>query len=167
MHLHDIKTLYAFNYWAKKRIMEIVETLSFDQCRKDMGSSHGGIRGTLVHTMGAEEVWLKRWKGETTTGLPKEDDFQTIESLADRWKTIETNVLRFCEELKSDDDIMRRFEYKDLKGNAYTAILYQAMQHLVNHSSYHRGQIVTLLRQQGMRPVATDLIAFYREHHPT
>jgi uncharacterized damage-inducible protein DinB len=41
--------------------------------------------------------------------------------------------------------------------------LWQALQHLVNHGSYHRGQVTTMLRQVGAGPVSTDLIVFYRE----
>lgn len=167
MHLNDIRTLYDFNYWAKKRIMEVVGTLSSEQYCKDMGSSHGGIRGTLVHTMGAEEIWLKRWKGETISSFAKEGDFPDLTSLTSRWAIVERDILHFCEALAGDEAIQKRFEYKDLRGNAYSSVLYEAMQHLVNHSTYHRGQVVTMLRQAGAKPVATDLIAYYREIHST
>ena len=163
MQLHDIQTLYAFNFWATKRIMGIVATVPADEFSKDMASSHGGIRGTLVHTMGAEEIWLKRWKGETITGGLREIDYPAFGILAAKWEQVEREILHFCASLKSDADIHRVFDYKDLKGNPYTSILSEAMQHLVNHSTYHRGQVVTMLRQAGVKPIATDMIAFYRE----
>ncbi len=163
MHLDDIQTLYEFNYWAKHRTLGVIETISPEQYLKDMGSSHGGIHGTLVHTMGAEEVWLKRWKHEPVTGISKPEEFPTFESLVNRWEMVEMGVLGFCHMLRADADILRTCEYKDLKGNTYSQPLYQLMQHLVNHSSYHRGQVVTLLRQIGAKPVATDLVRFFGE----
>ena len=163
MTLQDIRTLYEFNYWANNKLFTVLRTLMPEQFTKDMGSSHGGIRGTLVHAMGAEEIWMKRWRGEATTGLPKEEEFQNIDLLLLRWADIEKKVRSFCDGLKSDEDIGRSFDYKDLKGNPHTSVLAHAMQHLVNHTTYHRGQIVTLLRQLGVKPVSTDMIAFYRE----
>ena len=71
-------------------------------------------------------------------------------------------VLGFCHMLKSDEDIRRVVQYKDPKGNQYSQVLYQLMQHLINHSSYHRGQVVAMLRQLGAKPVALDMIVYFR-----
>jgi uncharacterized damage-inducible protein DinB len=163
MHLNDIRILFEFNYWAKERMLSIVKTVPTDIYLKDLGSSHGGIHGTLVHMAGAEEVWMKRWKNERTTGLPKPEEFPSFESLANHWNLIETAVSEFCNKLYTDEDIYKSFSYSDLKGNTFTQPLYQSMQHLVNHSTYHRGQVVTMLRQTGISPVGTDLITFYRQ----
>ena len=60
-------------------------------------------------------------------------------------------------------DLDRKIEYKTLKFGVYKNPLWQSMQHVVNHGSYHRGQVTTLLRQLGAQPVLTDLMHFYRE----
>jgi uncharacterized damage-inducible protein DinB len=163
MHVSDIHVLYEFNYWAKSRMLGVVETLTPEQFMKDFGSSHGGIQGTLVHSMGAEDIWLKRWKGESPTSFYSAKDFPTFESLMNQWDMVEHQMMGFCHMLKTDDDIKKSVNYKDLKGNEYTQPLWQMMQHLVNHSTYHRGQITSMLRQLGVKPVGTDLIMFYRE----
>ena len=143
MQVADIHLLYKFTFWATKRIMEVVATLPPEEYAKDRSSSHGGIRGTLIHTMGAEEIWLKRWKGEIIAGAAKESDYPTFVELAGKWADVEHGILSFCRELTTDADVHRTFSYKDLKGNPYSSMLYEAMQHLVNHSTYHRGQVVT------------------------
>ena len=163
MHIQDIHSLYDFNYWANHRILNIIETLSHEQFSKDLSSSHGGIHGTLFHQMGAEEIWLKRWKGVSPAIFSKAEDYQTFENLKQHWDMVEHEMLGFCHMLKSDDDIRKVISYEDLKGNEYSQPLFQLMQHLVNHSTYHRGQIVTMLRQLGVKPVATDFVAFLRE----
>jgi uncharacterized damage-inducible protein DinB len=163
MTIAEIRTLYEYNYWAKARIMNVVETLSHDQFTKNLGSSHGGVHGTLVHIMGAEEIWLKRWQGTSPSSFYKAEDFPTFDAVENHWKMVEHEMMGYCHMLKTENDIQRVVTYKDLKGNQYSQLLWQAMQHLVNHSTYHRGQVVTMLRQLGVKPIGTDLITFYRE----
>jgi uncharacterized damage-inducible protein DinB len=163
MNLSDIHFLYEFNFWAKDRILGIVETLTPEQFTHDFHSSHGGVQGTLVHTMGAEEIWLMRWKGDSPASGRKPEDFPTVESLSNRWEMAAMEILGFCHTLKKDRDLERMLSYYDFAGNSRSEPLGIAMQHLVNHSTYHRGQVVTMLRQLGVKPVATDLITYYRE----
>jgi len=163
MHLLDIHNLYEYNYWAKNRILGIVESLTHEQFTKDLGSSHGGIHGTLVHIMAAEEIWLKRWKGESPSGLRKPEEFATFDTMSDHWDMVEHEMMGFCHMLKSDEDVGKIVVYKTTDGTSYSQPLFQLMQHLANHSTYHRGQVVTMLRQLGVKPIGTDLITFYRQ----
>ncbi|HXG37612.1 MAG TPA: DinB family protein [Bacteroidota bacterium] len=161
MNLHDIRTLFAFDQWATDRILDIVATLSEEQYVKNMNSSHGGVRGTLVHYYGAEWIWLERWKGTSPTALIKEEDIPTFPRLREKWTALRQELNQFVNTL-TEEQLQSPLTYNDLKGNQYTQPLWQQMQHLINHSTYHRGQVVTLLRQLGVKPVATDLIAYYR-----
>jgi uncharacterized damage-inducible protein DinB len=161
MTLQDIRTLYEYNYWAKSRIMEVVESLTPEQYVRDMKSSYGGIQGTLVHIVGAEEIWVRRWKGDSPTRLAILEEMPNLEKLSEHWDMIEHEITGFCHMLKTDDDLARPFSFKDFKGNPRTLVLGQAMQHLVNHSSYHRGQVVTMLRQLDVKPAGTDMSSFY------
>ena len=163
MHLQDIHNLYEYNYWANHRLLEVVETVPHEQFIKDLGSSHGGIHGTLVHIMGAEEIWLKRWKGDSPSSFYSAADFPTFDVLSNHWEMVEMEMMGFCHMLKTEADIQKIITYKDLKGNAYSQPLWQLMQHLANHSTYHRGQVVTMLRQVGVKPVGTDLVTYFRQ----
>lgn len=161
MTLSDIKDLFAFDQWATERMLEIVAALPEEQYARNLNSSHGGIRGTLVHSYGAERIWLERWRGSNPTTLVTEEEVPTFGQLKEKWTTLRGELNRFLESL-TEEHLQSAHTYKDLKGNQYTQPLWQQMQHLVNHSTYHRGQVVTMLRQLGVRPVATDLIAYYR-----
>ena len=163
MHLNDIHNLYEYNYWANHQLLGVVEILTHEQFTKDLGSSHGGIHGTLVHIMGAEEIWLKRWKEESPSTFYTKEKFPTFDALSDHWDMVEHEMIGFCHILKMEEDIAKTVTYKDLKGNQYSQSLWQLMQHLANHSTYHRGQVVTMLRQLGVKPVGTDLVTFYRQ----
>ncbi|HEY5615455.1 MAG TPA: DinB family protein [Bacteroidota bacterium] len=162
MTLNDIKILFDFDKWATNRILEIVATLPEDLYSKSLNSSHGGIRGTLVHTFSADWVWLERWKGNNPTVFIKEEDIPTFPLLNERWAKLRNDMDGFVASL-NEEKIQAGLSYKDMKGNPYTQLLWQQMQHLINHSTYHRGQVVTMLRQVGVKPVATDLIAYYRQ----
>ncbi len=162
MNVKEIQTLFDFDKWATNRILEIVAALNDDQYGRNLNSSHGGVRGTLVHTYGADRIWLERWKGTSPTALIKEEDIASFQSLQERWSSLRVQMDQFSQSL-TEEKLQSPLSYKDLKGNAYSQILWQQMQHLINHSTYHRGQVVTMLRQLGVKPVATDLIAYYRQ----
>ena len=163
MQTSDLHSLYAFNSWANARVLEAVRALTPEQYTKDLHSSHGGVHGTIVHTMGAEEIWLKRWNGDSPSQFYSPADFPTFESVRQRWTELDRSLVAFSRSLREDGQIGSVIAYTDLKGNPYSQPLWQLMQHLVNHSTYHRGQVVTMLRQLGAKAAATDLVAFYRQ----
>ena len=85
----DAVRLFDYSVWANHKIMRVVATLPVDDYKRDLKSSHGGVRGTLVHTMSAEWVWLERWKGVSPTRMFDEGEFPDIVALRDRWTLIE------------------------------------------------------------------------------
>ena len=56
-------------------------------------------------------------------------------------------------------------EYRNFKGDPFSSRLWPLVQHVTNHGSYHRGQVAVFLRQLGLKPPTTDLVAFDRERH--
>jgi len=110
---------------------------------------------------GAERVWFARWTGKGQNALP--EGVLSQAGLRERWTILHNEMLEFAGSL-TDEKLQASFAYRDLKGNPYAQPLWQQMQHLANHSTYHRGQITTMLRQVGATPVPTDLIAYYRQH---
>ena len=158
----EMRVLYDYNAWANHRSIEAVSALSTEQFVKPMGSSFGSVRDTLAHIYGGEWIWLERFQGRSPSSLPDTTQFQDMASLRERWDELEVRLLGFVRGL-SQADLERTFEYKTLKFGVYHNPLWESMQHLVNHGSYHRGQVTTLLRQLGAQPIATDLMHFYRE----
>lgn len=157
----DARTLYAYDAWANRRLLDACAALTPEQFTKDLGSSFRSVRDTMAHIMGAEALWLERFQGRTAT-LASGDQFPDLTSLRARWAEVERNLLAYVGGL-SAGDLERSFDYRDLKGNPHTSLLWQTLQHVANHSTYHRGQVTTLFRQLGAKPIATDLIGFYRE----
>jgi uncharacterized damage-inducible protein DinB len=157
----DARTLYAYDAWANRRLLDACAALAPEQFTKDLGSSFRSVRDTMAHIMGAEWLWLERFQGRTAR-LPSGDQFPDLASLRTRWTEVERDLLAYVGGL-SAADLERSFDYWDMKGNPHTSVLWQTLQHVANHSTYHRGQVTTLLRQLGAKPIGTDLIGFYRE----
>jgi uncharacterized damage-inducible protein DinB len=158
----EMLVLYEFNAWANRRMLGAVAAVKQEEFLRPMGSSFGSLRDTTAHIYGAEWVWLERFQGRSPASLPDGAEFQDVASLREKWAELEARLHKFAGSL-TQDDLNRVMEYKTLKFGAYSNPLWQSMQHVVNHGTYHRGQITTLLRQLGAQPVLTDLMHFYRE----
>lgn len=158
----DMRALYEFNAWANHRSLEAASELPAEKFVQPMGSSFGSVRDTLAHIYGAEWIWLERFQGRSPASLPDAAQFADAASLRERWTEFEPRLLGFVRGL-AQADLDRVMEYKTLKFGVYSNPLWQSMQHVVNHGSYHRGQVTTLLRQLGAQPILTDLMHFYRE----
>jgi uncharacterized damage-inducible protein DinB len=159
----DLRTLLDFHYWARDRILDAVEPLMPEQFTRDLGNSFRSIRDTLAHTYGAEWVWYSRWQGVSPTAFQPFDRFGDVATIRTAWTEHEKKVRAFVAGL-DEDGINRRFDYTLFNGTASTSVFWQMLQHVVNHGTYHRGQVTTMLRQLGAAPPkSTDLIAFYRE----
>jgi uncharacterized damage-inducible protein DinB len=159
----DLKTLLDFHYWALDRVLEATAALPPDQYTRDLGGSFKSVRDTLVHLYSAEWAWYQRWHGTSPTAMLRFDDYPDVETLRHAWTSHQQKMRAYVESL-GEADITRVINYRLLSGQSGASPFWQMVQHMVNHGSYHRGQVTTLLRQLGAKPPASvDLITYYRE----
>jgi uncharacterized damage-inducible protein DinB len=158
----DIRFLYDYNAWANRRSLDSAATLTVEQFTKPLGSSFSSVRDTLAHIWGCEWLWLERFHGRSPAYLPDVGQFHEISGLQTRWQEDERRLNEFVARV-TQDDLNGLHEYRTLNFGQYNNPLWLSMQHLVNHGTYHRGQITTMLRQLSAKPLSTDLIHFYRE----
>jgi len=164
MTLQDLKTLLDFHYWARDRMLDAADKLTPEQFTRDMGSSFKSIRDTLAHLYSAEWAWYQRWQGTSPTAALPFEQFPDVATIRQEWSTLESNMRGFLD-TRTDGDITRVIEYRMLNGTPGSSPLWQMVQHIVNHGSYHRGQLTTMYRQLGAEPAkSVDLIRYYREH---
>jgi uncharacterized damage-inducible protein DinB len=152
--------LYEYNAWANRRMLEACAALSDEQFTRNLGSSFPSARDTVAHILWAEWLWLERWQGRSP-GPPASESLD-LAGLRARWEDVESARDKFIAGLASDD-LARMYEFRTTKGVIYPSALWQAMQHVANHGTYHRGQVATMLRQLGAKANFTDLIYFYRQ----
>jgi uncharacterized damage-inducible protein DinB len=125
------------------------------------------VLDTLVHVYSAEWIWHRRWQGESPSAHVDTSQFVSIAALREAWLALEQQVRRFVEGL-DPDDLSRMLDYKLMNGQPFTSPYWQMIVHLVNHGTYHRGQVATMIRQLGAKPAdSTDMIVFFREHSVT
>jgi len=158
----DARTLFAYDAWANRRMLDACAALAPEQFTRDLGSSFRSVRDTMAHILGAQWIWLERFHGRSHPALLNGDQFPDLVSLRARWMQFEGELLSYVGGLSSAD-LERSFDYRDMKGNPHSNLLWQTLQHLANHGTYHRGQVTTMFRQLGAKPVGTDMIGFYRE----
>jgi uncharacterized damage-inducible protein DinB len=163
VNLTDLSTLLDYHYWARDRVLDAAAQLTPEQFTRDLGSSFKSVRDTLAHTYSAEWAWYSRWQGTSPTALLPFDQFPDVATLRQAWTEHETRVRAFVAGL-GEAGVGKVFEFRMLSGQLASSPFWQMLQHVVNHASYHRGQVTTMLRQLGAQPgKSMDMIAFYRD----
>ncbi|HEY6929531.1 MAG TPA: DinB family protein [Thermoanaerobaculia bacterium] len=155
----EVAKLLGYNRWANGRTLESVAPLTQDEIDRKLGGSFSSVRETLVHIYGAEWIWLERWRGTSPKGLPSPDELKTLAGLQERWANVEEERSMFARGL-SDERLVESISYFNLAGEGRKNRLGELFVHVVNHSSYHRGQVATMLRQLGRKPLSTDYVLY-------
>jgi uncharacterized damage-inducible protein DinB len=169
----DIQLLYEYDRWANNRVLQAASALTAEQFTRDLGGSFRSVRDTLVHIVGGEWIWLAYWK-ETShssaflTGLRKRRDalfnpdaFPTVAVVQLKWAEIEKEQVEFVN-LVTNESLEKMLSFRKTQIR-----LAHLMQHLANHSTYHRGQITLMMRQLETEPLATDFHVFLVESRET
>lgn len=163
MTYDDLRLLMDYNYWARDRLLDAVSTITLEQFIRPMGNSFNSVRDTVAHICAAERIWITRLQGEKPQGIQKPDRLPDIDAARKEWAELEGAMREQLARL-GPEAVERTIEYQDLRGNDQSDVLWQVLQHVVNHGTYHRGQITTMLRQlDAAPPKSMDMIVFHRE----
>ena len=170
MNQSDIKHLFDYTEWANGLAVNAVTELSDENLRRDVGISHASIFGTLLHMAGAEWIWLERWHGRSPAGkeawsLWKTESCADLATLNERWRDLVDRRANFVSAL-DEAQLQAEMPFKLLSGDASSMRLVDQMQHVVNHATLHRGQVVGMIRQLGIAPPSTDLLFYLRREIP-
>lgn len=153
------RELYDYNWWARDRQLDACAALTPEQFVRPVGGSFPAVRDTLAHLVAGEWLYLERWQGRSPTALPPAAEFPTLDSIRERWRGIEGQLRSVLTRL-DDNELARSITYTNIRGQTRTLAMWQMMYHLLNHQSYHRGQVTSQLRQLGAAPVAVDFYVY-------
>lgn len=166
MNQEYIQRLLNYTEWANELALDAAAKLPNEDLCRNVGISHGSIFGTLLHMAGAEWIWLERWHGRSPAKAEAWAKWTTevcadLPALKERWSQLCDQRTAFVAEL-DDARLNQDLAFKLLSGDPSSMRLIDQMQHVVNHATMHRGQIVGMIRQLGIDPPATDLIFYLR-----
>ena len=165
----DIGLLYEYDRWASNRVFEACSALSTEQFTRDLGGSFCSLRDTLVHIVAGQWGWLQYCKEPSpTTAFLEEliarrkvlfdpNAFPELAAVGKKWAEVEKEQIEFVA-LLTDERLERMLPVRKSQVK-----LIHLMQHVANHSTYHRGQIALMMRQLGAEPQATDFHVFMME----
>ncbi len=157
-----LRFMFQYNAWADRRLLDACASLTGEQFTRSLGSSFSSVRDTVAHLYGAEWVWNERFQGRSPSALNPGTAFPDFASVRAKLEEMDLYYIDYVAKLTTQD-LERVIRYKSFAGDEFSNPLWQSLHQLTNHASYHRGQVVTLLRQLGAKPVSTDLIMYYRE----
>ncbi|MGH7355960.1 MAG: DinB family protein [Candidatus Rokuibacteriota bacterium] len=155
----EIRILYRYNAWASARILDTCARLSSEQLLASCGASFDSVRDTLVHTLGAQWLYLGRWQGRSPRTMPEARLFPDLAAIRARWDEIERDTQAFVAGLR-DADLDRVVEYTNMEGVRWAYPLWQQMIHQVNHGTQHRSEAAVMLTQLGFSPGWLDFLYF-------
>lgn len=162
----DLQLLYEYDRWANNRTLQSVSRLSPEQFTRDLGGSFRSVRDTVVHIIGGEWGWLTYWTAPSQTAAFLDDlwdrsetlfagsAFPDFEAVRLKWAEVEKVQIEFVNSVT--EEALRKM----LPVRATHLSLAHTMQHVVNHGTYHRGQVSLMLRQLNAEPLPTDFAFF-------
>ena len=154
--------LSEFNIWANNRVCDWLDKISEQQWNQPVVSSFNSIYKTILHTVASEKIWEERLKGKSNLEMLTATFNGSKEELLQLWKEISLKFKKMIEEMP-ETLFEQNLLYKNTKGVEYNLPYYQLIAHVVNHSTYHRGQVVTMLRQVGFTDVdSTDITSYFK-----
>ncbi len=160
---YSIKRHLRYNHWANTRLAEFIKQLTDEQLDQELVSSFPTVRKTLYHLWDAELIWLKRIQGEPLNTWPSSEFNGTTQDMLALFVANSKELADFIE-TKDESFLAQDLSYKNMKGDLFTNKIEDMLFHVVNHGSFHRGQLITMLRQLGLTKFQSmDLITFMRQ----
>lgn len=160
----DFTSLFAYNRWADRRVLDACRALSPEQYNAEPAPGWSSVRSSLSHIAIVFDGWLRGLAGDVVDVVPTEADLVTvgdIERLLDHaYGTFEGVLPTLTAE--------RLATLQTFRSRGRSAVLppWALLRHLVNHSTYHRGQVASKLKRLGVEPPATDLVFWAFEQFP-
>ena len=162
MTLDWIRMLFDYNYWAERRLLDVMGSMSLEKLTGQMGYSWGSPKALLVHMLSAEWLWRQRWLGTSPSALLDPEEFPDMAAIRARWTQDEMEMRAFLTGLV-ENDLQREVRYITTKGEPGKELLGQLLFHVLNHSNHHRGELAAMLALLDVPHPEDDLLFYFRE----
>ncbi len=146
-----LQHMFDFVQWGDNELLAAARMVPDEGYYREQGISIGSIHKLLVHEMAAQWIWLSRWRGENPTRLENHEDYPTRDSVLLRWPLVHSAINDFMG-TQTPKSLARDVQYRNIKGELFSLPLGDLMQHVIDHATYHRGQINTMIKHAGGHP---------------
>jgi len=157
-----IRELYAFDDWATHRVIAAAAPLANELLDREFNIGLKSLRGTLLHTYSAKQIWIERIRVGVDAKWEKLDGHTSIEQLRTLDAALNQRYAAHFQTL-NDASLERRLDYRDMRGHQHNSRPLDVLLHVANHGVYHRAQASNMLRHVGAKPPRVDYIFRYFE----
>ena len=153
----------AYNLWANQKMIDCINNLADDQISREINSSFSSIYKTVLHMWFAEDAWWQRLKLAEQLVIEAEKFDGPFNELQQKFMKQSAFWAQWAADA-TEVQVTHVFAYQNSKKEQFKQPVYEVMLHVFNHATYHRGQLVTMLRQLGVDKIpATDFVVFCRK----
>jgi uncharacterized damage-inducible protein DinB len=164
MNKHYFIKLADYNSWANNKAIEWLNQINDEQWDQVITSSFSSIKQTAIHIASAEKIWIDFWNNVPDPVYLSVAFKGSKNELTAIWKKASTGLKDFVEKYP-EENFWQPITFRYPSGAEGGMEFWQTFSHIINHSTYHRGQLVTLLRQAGFTELSSlDLATYYRVH---
>jgi uncharacterized damage-inducible protein DinB len=161
----DLATLFAYDRWANARMFDACRQVPLERYGEEVVAGWPSLRSTVVHIVAATDLWTRRFLGQPAEGFIPEAELPTPDDAARLSNATHEALDRLVCDL-TPDQLAGLFTYRTIKGLTMTTPLWAALRHVVNHATYHRGQVASKLGRLGVEPPVTDFVYYAIEQTP-
>jgi uncharacterized damage-inducible protein DinB len=162
--MKELFVQYAvYNTWANSLLVATIEALPAEQQQAEVKSSFPSLYKTVLHLLDAESIWWQRIKLQEKITVPSENFTGSMDDLSKQLFIQNKQWQEWVSSL-NENGLQHEFIYMNSKKERFKQPVFQMLLHLFNHGTYHRGQLVDILRQLGVEKIpATDFIVWSRK----
>ena len=144
-----LKQYATYNIWANQRLIDVILALPEEKQLAEVPSSFNSLYKTVLHMWDAESGWWQRMKLQERTIFPSNNFNGTMKDIANG---LLQQSKQWEEWVGNTSELMLEhvFQYQNVKGEQFKMPIYQMIHHVFNHGTYHRGQLINMLRQLGV-----------------
>ena len=158
-----IAALYDYSRWATERILNTAAALPPAALAADRGAGYGSVLDALFHTMMSQQMWFRRFEGDSPAGWPDRAPFADLASIRAHWAALERDTAAFIAAL-TEERLAAVLDYRSTRGVPFSNPLWLLLIHQVNHATQHRAEIAFTLSQLGHSPGDLDFVMWARDH---
>ncbi len=158
-----VNSMYGHSGWTNQQVLKAAEQLTAEQLSEPVAGASGSVLDVLVHMMGAQMAWTRRFQQLPPVKPPEASQYAGISELRQAWLVIDADTDTYIASL-SEEDLSETIRYRSWFGWEGESPRWQAILHQAFHQHQHRGEVAIALTAVGHSPGELDIFDYLEEH---